>query len=469
MKDQLLIYGATGYMGQMLAEYVVREDEDDQAGWRARMPVILAARNEKRLAEVARGFGLPYRSFSLESPRERMERLERRREEPLRGAQARRGHRGRGVQQRRPIDTSPNAAIDSALADVRVVLNAAGPFGETALPLMLACLRTNTHYVDVCGEYDVLDLLDDDDKPGSSVIMPGAGLTVLASDLLIRRAVVRAQQLGMSEPHVVRVALSRVPFVSRGSVKTMLDSVRDGIRIQRNGFFEFPAVGALVRSFAFGVDADLERGKGYEADDLRVCTAMTLADLLTAGRTALETYRVAAGLPVVDAVAPGELPKPRSAPNVETYVEASSIERLAYEIGGELALALRTRPLKSLLERALDVLPEGPHPDERVQAGQQVVVEVEDRYRRGLHVRMALENSYDFTVRASMEAAHVVSQIDPDTLQKPLLVSPARVPGVEQLDRFLENYDIHLAYRGLRPDPEKLGEKPEQPASFSAL
>lgn len=432
MKDHLLIYGATGYMGQLLAEYVSRLD-DGRSGWNERMPVILAARNDKKLAEVAREFDLPYRSFALESPRERAERLERDRREPLHTRPTRHGARVSASlpNEENFREESPNALVDAALGDVRVVLNAAGPFSQTALPLLLACLRTGTHYVDISGEYDVIDFLHRcDHLPGSSVVMPGAGLTVLASDLLIRRAVLRAHAMGMSEPHAVRVALSRVPFVSRGSVKTMLDSVRDGIRTLRNGKAEFVAAGALVRSFGFAPqDGD------FDTEDLRLCTAMTLADLLTAGRTAMRAYH-------------HHDTGRQTVPNVETYVEASSLERAAYEVGGELALALRTRPIERLLSRALDVFPEGPLPDERVQAGQQVVVEVEDRYRRGLHVRLALENSYDFTVRAALEAAWVVSRIDP-VLKSPKIVSPGWVSGVELLDNLLKEYPVHVTLRGL--------------------
>jgi short subunit dehydrogenase-like uncharacterized protein len=193
----------------------------------------------------------------------------------------------------------------------------------------------------------------------------------------------------MGPPHTVRVALSRVPVVSRGSVRTMLDCVRDGVRILRNGKDEFYAVGTLVRSFTFGEDRDFAR------DEPRICTALSLADTLTAGATAARAFR-------------GRWEPAQSVPNVEAYLEASSLERTAYELGGEFALALRSAPMKLVVDRVLAMWPEGPRAEERDASSQQLVVEVEDRYRRGVELRLATKNSYDFTVDKALELAEAL-------------------------------------------------------------
>ena len=49
------------------------------------------------------------------------------------------------------------AAVDAGLRDVTAVLNCAGPFSHTALPLADACLRTKTHYLDITGEIAVFE------------------------------------------------------------------------------------------------------------------------------------------------------------------------------------------------------------------------------------------------------------------------------------------------------------------------
>lgn len=393
-KDRVLIYGATGYMGRLLARAA-----------EGHFPVVLAARNSQRLARFAEELDMPYRSFPLQTPAERERRSK---EEARRWAQGRaeRTLRRLEIAERVPAPEttpswqreSPNAALYGALEDVCVVVNAAGPFGQTALELAKACIKTQTHYVDISGEYEVLSAIDDLDdlaRKQGVCVAPGVGLTVLASDLLTRMAVGEGRRRGMDTPHTVRVALSRVPIVSRGSVKTMLEAVRDGARLIRNGKYERAPAGSLVRNFSFGADAK------FVDEDVRACTALTLADLLTARYTAARAWTTGAAVDVPWADVP-------PIPNAETYVEASAIERLSFELGGELALALRSRPLKSMLARAADFFPEGPPAEERSESPQQVVVELEDRYRAGVQIRLRTENSYDFTVRAALLAADLL-------------------------------------------------------------
>lgn len=395
MKERLLIYGATGYTGRLLAREAAKR----------KLPVVLAARRRERLEALADELGLPYCVLGLETPAARQRRLDDDAKRPIPGpdelrklADAKTG----GERMAEP----PNAALHAALADVRVVLNAAGPFAETALPLARACIKTNTHYVDISGEYDVFrDLTDLDPyaKQEGTLLVPGAGLTVLAADCLIRDAVTRARGRGMGEPHTVRVALSRVPAVSRGSVRTMFEGVRDGVRVLRNGEDEFYAMGTLVRSFTFG------REQQFVEDETRVCTAMSLADTFTAGATACRAFH-------------GRWQPRQSVPNVEAYLEASSIERMAYELGGEFSLALRSKPVKLVLDRVLALWPEGPRAEERDEGRQQVVVEIEDRYRRGVEARLSTQNSYDFTVDKALELCETLCTTSSGELG---VVSPA--------------------------------------------
>jgi short subunit dehydrogenase-like uncharacterized protein len=48
--------------------------------------------------------------------------------------------------------------IDQYLEKVPLVLHAAGPFVYTARPMMEACLRTRTHYLDIAGEIQAFEL-----------------------------------------------------------------------------------------------------------------------------------------------------------------------------------------------------------------------------------------------------------------------------------------------------------------------
>jgi len=374
-KPRILLYGATGYTGRLLAKSAA-----DQ-----KLPVVLAGRDADALAELSEWLGLPYVAFSLETPEQRANRLQ------------------RGDAKEASSRADVNQAIDKSLQQVGVVLNAAGPFGLTTEPLARACMRTGTHYVDISGEYEVFErlrLLHDLAKGMQTALVPGAGFTVVGSDVLLLEAHRRGRELGLADPHVVRVALSRVPVISRGSAKTMLAAVRDGVRVRQNGKPITLPVGTLVRSFEFGSDDDFDYG------EKRICTAMTLADAK-----------------IVKDTLGGDVP------NVETYVEASSLEQLSYEFGGEMAFALRSIPMRRSLDYALSFWPEGPSEDERRAASAQVVVELEDRYRRAIVARLLTPNSYDFTVKSALEIA------------RRLLNSPSRF-GVLSPSAILELPDL---------------------------
>ena len=91
----LLIYGANGYTGALIARLAVARG----------LRPILAGRSHAALAAVATPLGLDYRVFALEEA----------------------------------------AALDSGLAEARVVLHCAGPFAHTAQPMRsVRCLGNST-------------------------------------------------------------------------------------------------------------------------------------------------------------------------------------------------------------------------------------------------------------------------------------------------------------------------------------
>ena len=86
--DPVLVFGANGYTAGLILE----------AATAAGLRPVLAARNPERLAAVAAKYGLEQRAVGLDDP----------------------------------------IALRRALTGVRLVLNAAGPFAQTALPMLQA-------------------------------------------------------------------------------------------------------------------------------------------------------------------------------------------------------------------------------------------------------------------------------------------------------------------------------------------
>lgn len=174
-----LIYGAYGYTGRLIVRRAV------EMGMRP----VLAGRNRAKIGALGRETGFEVRVFALDTPSE----------------------------------------IDQGLAEMEAVLNCAGPFCETALPMAQACLRTGVHYLDITGEIEVIEslaALDGAAKEAGVMILPGVGADVVPSDCLalyLKQQLPSAAQLtlafasqgGMSHG----TAVTAVPLLSQGAVR----------------------------------------------------------------------------------------------------------------------------------------------------------------------------------------------------------------------------------------------------------
>lgn len=337
MPHQLMLYGATGYTGKLIA----------RAAAERRLHPILAGRDAAKVKAVAEPLGLDYRAASLNE-----------------------GDR-----------------LGDALRGVGVVLNTAGPFSATAETLCDACVRRGIHYLDVSGELAVFERLharDLEARARSVMILPGVGFVVVASDCLAAHA---ARQL--PDAYRLRIGISRIDYVSRGSMKTVIDLFSDGVAIRRNGLVESIPVGSLERTFDYG------RGE-------RMSTVLTAPDVLTAFITT-------------------------EIPNVEVYFEATPFDRIGARTIGAFAPVLRTAPWQLLLKAQAQLLPEGPSAPARQSGERTIVAEVEDLSGRRVRSRLRTPDGYTLTVATSLAIAERVLRGE--------LVSgfqtPARVYGAD--------------------------------------
>ncbi len=180
----LLIYGANGYTGQLLAERAV------EVG----LAPVLAGRSEDGVRALAARLRLPSRVFALDSP----------------------------------------AGLREGIAGAAVVLHAAGPFSATSRPMVDACLAAGAHYVDVTGEIAVLEAVaarDAEARHAGLMLLPGAGFDVVPTDCMaahVKRALPKAVRL--------RLGVAGVGGgVSRGTARTMLEGIGRGTLIRRGG------------------------------------------------------------------------------------------------------------------------------------------------------------------------------------------------------------------------------------------
>ena len=195
----LMIYGASGYTGKLIAARAVASG----------LQPILAGRNTRKMSLMAGTFGLETRVFGLDDA----------------------------------------SRLERALEDVAVVLNCAGPFVNTAAPMVEACLRTGAHYLDITGEMDVFEALSGRDRGAKAsriMILPGAGIDVVPSDCLIAGLAARHP-----DGKYLRLGLATRSGVSRGTMRTILTSI-ENFRIRREGEITRVAAGSLRHEFDFG-------------------------------------------------------------------------------------------------------------------------------------------------------------------------------------------------------------------------
>lgn len=193
---KILIYGAYGYTGELIAREMV------QRGHRP----ILAGRNVEKLEPLAKELELEFLAFSLED----ME------------------------------------SLDNALNQVEVVIHCAGPFIHTAAIMVEACIRTRTHYLDITGEIEVFELVAKKGKAAKMagiMLLPGTGYDVVPSDCLaahLKKRLPTGDRLRMA-------IYSKGSTVSHGTAATMAESFGKGSLIRKDGkIIKVPAAWRVI-------------------------------------------------------------------------------------------------------------------------------------------------------------------------------------------------------------------------------
>jgi short subunit dehydrogenase-like uncharacterized protein len=119
------------------------------------------------------------------------------------------------------------AAVDSAVQRARIVLSTAGPFARYGTPVVDACVRLRTHYVDITGETpwmrDIASRYHDRAAADGTRIIPACGFDSVPSDLgqhLMARHVRDAMGVACAE---VRACFRFSGGVNGGTVASLLN------------------------------------------------------------------------------------------------------------------------------------------------------------------------------------------------------------------------------------------------------
>ena len=195
---KLLIYGATGYTGTLIAREAVRKGLDFE----------IAGRSEDKLATLAAELNVPYHVFSVDDFQ----------------------------------------GWETSLKGKAALLNIAGPFSETANQAMKAAIEFKVHYIDITAEVDIYRLAETKDAAAQAadiMILSGAGLFATYDPLVVHTA------KRIMNPVSLRVAFKYSGGFTPGSVASASNIMNAGILMRKNGILEkFPE--AKPAAFNFG-------------------------------------------------------------------------------------------------------------------------------------------------------------------------------------------------------------------------
>lgn len=176
----VLVYGAYGYTGELIAEEATDRGVD----------LVVAGRNAVETNHLAERLGCEGRSFDLD-------------------------------------EASDN------LDDVDVLLHCAGPFVDTYEPMVEACLETGTHYLDITGELPVFEAIAERDREAEEkgvCLLPGVGFDVVPTDCIAGHLAERLP--GANE---LRLGFDPSGGISRGTLASAIEHADEGGKVRRDG------------------------------------------------------------------------------------------------------------------------------------------------------------------------------------------------------------------------------------------
>lgn len=265
-----MLYGAYGYTGRLITAEAVK---------RGHQP-LLAGRNETKLKTLADQYNLPYVAFDLNNP----------------------------------------AEIEKHVEQVDLVLHAAGPLTFTAPPMRKACLKTQTHYLDLTGEISVFEDTFQQDvlaKQAGIVMISGVGYDVVPTDCMA--CYIKDQLPDATSLEVGLLTGGSEMSASAGTLKSVLEILSNGNLVRRNGSLTRIRLGSNVKSIPF-------RKKQLQT------VAIPWGDLSTAYRTT----RI---------------------PNITCYIVIPRWLIRLLQIAGPIGpLALSLTPLRRLIQIGIDLV-----------------------------------------------------------------------------------------------------------------
>lgn len=307
-KNKVLLYGANGYTGTLIVRYAKEYN----------LQPILAGRNETEISTLASSLNLSYIIFSLDDV----------------------------------------LKLKEALADVAVVIHAAGPFHHTARQMVEACIETGTHYIDINGDVSVFEFIKKYDakaKRANVMLLPGAGFDVVPTDCI-------ALSLKNKLPDATHLEIAFVTLggqISHGTATTMASKAGEGSVVRENGVFVKKQLG--------------HKAKWIEADGKKLFVmSIPWGDISTAYFTT-------------------------GIPNIETYTGMKPPVYRMLKFQFLFNWLLRTKSVRSYIQKKINKNPAGPSDEKRANAKTYVWGRVTNAEGKELVEKIVCADGYSVT------------------------------------------------------------------------
>jgi short subunit dehydrogenase-like uncharacterized protein len=231
----IVLYGATGFVGKLTAEYLARA--------RGEARIALAGRSTERLLAIRENLGESAQSWPVLM-----------------------------------ADASSPSTLDAMAAQTRVVITTVGPYSRYGLPLVAACAAAGTDYADLTGEppfvRDSIDLYHKQAHDTGARIVHACGFDSIPSDLTVYALYRRAREDGAGElvgtDFVVRKFSGGLSGGTMASMVEVLDAVSRDADVRRQ----------FADPYTLSPDRGAEPELGAQPD-LRWCRGRQIAPELT--------------------------------------------------------------------------------------------------------------------------------------------------------------------------------------------
>lgn len=334
----ILLYGANGYTGKLIVRQAMKQG----------LPLLLAGRNAEALAALSEESGFPFEAVELHN----------------------------------------QAALQELLRRCELVLHAAGPFEQTAPPMLEACLATGTHYLDITGEIPVFEYarsLHERAQDAGIVLMPGVGFDVVPTDCM-------ARYLSEKLPDATHLKLAFSALgggLSRGTATTAVSNLGSGGAMRKNGRITPVPIGHKTLEVPF-------------TDKPGFCVSIPWGDVSTAFHTT-------------------------GIPNIETYMRMPRSMYRNIRIMNRLNWLLRQSWVRQLAKWF--VRRQAPGPDEEARRSGRSIVWGEACNQQGICVQARIQTLEGYTLTA-VASLHIAQKVLQDKLS-PGYHTPASAFGAD--------------------------------------